>query len=148
VKYVSILFALVSLIALCACSGPSTLERANLTTVESRQDYIKLHPEGVHNDCIRNGEIVPGMNVHEVIASWGLPNVYVVTRTEPTEEWIYYLKDRDSLSMLIYTLTFASDTLQVWSVDQKRFVGQGVVSREEALPATPTSTSGDLKTKK
>jgi hypothetical protein len=106
-----------------------------------------LHPEGDHNNFIQNGEIVPGMNVHEVIASWGLPNVYVVTRMEPTEQWIYYLKDRDSLSMLIYTLSFANDTLQIWNVEQKRFVGQGIVSKDETVPETAIPTIQDIRKK-
>ena len=85
------------------------------------------------------------MSSHEVLASWGLPNVYVVTRTSPTEQWIYYLKDRDSLTMLIYTLTFADDTLQVWDVDQKRFVGQGIVSTDDMKHAVPVATVQDVR---
>jgi hypothetical protein len=146
-KHGFILLASIALTASFACSGVSTLERANLTTLESRKDYIKLHPEGVHNQSIENGEIIPGMNVHEVIASWGLPNVYVVTRTEPTEQWIYYLKDRDSLSMLIYTLTFGSDTLQTWHVDQKRYIGQGIVSRDVTVPEVPFENIHDAMKK-
>jgi hypothetical protein len=146
-RYALTFVAVAFMIAFCACSRVSTLERANLTSLESRQDYIRLHPEGDHNNFIQNGEIVPGMNVHEVIASWGLPNVYVVTRMEPTEQWIYYLKDRDSLSMLIYTLRFANDSLQVWDVEQKRFVGQGIVSKDEAVPEVPISTIDAIKKK-
>jgi hypothetical protein len=146
-RYVLILVAVTFVMAFCACSGVSTLERANLTSLESRQEYVKLHPEGDHNNFIQNGEIVPGMNVHEVIASWGLPNVYVVTRMEPTEQWIYYLKDRDSLSMLIYTLSFANDTLQIWNVEQKRFVGQGIVSKDETVPETAIPTIQDIRKK-
>ncbi len=142
-----ILFIGALLLTLCGCSGVSTLERANLTSLESRQEYVKLHPEGDHNDCIRNGEIISGMNMHEVIASWGLPNVYVVTRTQPTEQWIYYIKDIDSLSMFIYTLSFADDTLKVWDIDQKRFVGHGIVTKGETGPEIPLSTRSDLKKK-
>jgi hypothetical protein len=39
--------------------------------------------------------------------------------------------------MLIYTLTFADDTLQVWDVDQKRFVGQGMASTDDTKRPPP-----------
>ena len=125
------------------CSCVSTVERVNRTPVACREDYVKLHPDCEHGESIVNGEIVRGMSSYEVLASWGLPNVYVVTRTSPTEEWIYYLKDRDSLTMLIYTLTFADDTLQVWDVDQKRFVGQGMASTDDMKHAVPGETVQD-----
>jgi hypothetical protein len=125
------------------CSCVSTVERANRIPAACREDYVKLHPECDHGESIANGEIVRGMNSHEVLASWGFPSVYVVTRTSPTEQWIYYLKDRDSLTMLIYTLTFADDTLQVWDVDQKRFVGQGIVSTDVTKREAPASTVQD-----
>jgi hypothetical protein len=85
------------------------------------------------------------MSTHEVIASWGLPDVYIMTKTTPAEQWIFYVKDRDSLSMLIYTLGFADDTLRAWDVEQKRFVGQGIVSATERVRATPVSTDFDPK---
>jgi len=144
----SVVLVVVMATVFCACSGVSTLERANLTSLESRQDFIRLHPEGVHNKFIENGEIVPGMSVHEVIASWGMPNVYVVTPMAPNEQWIYYLKDSNSESMLIYTLSFGNDTLQTWNVDQKRFVGQGVVSKEEIGPNAPIETIRGTEDKK
>jgi hypothetical protein len=142
-KWILILCVCGVLAASFGCSCVSTVERANRTPVACREDYVKLHPECDHGESIVNGEIVRGMNSHEVLASWGLPSVYVVTRKSPTEQWIYYLKDRDSLTMLIYTLTFADDTLQVWDVDQKRFVGQGMVSTDDMKHAVPGETDQD-----
>lgn len=127
------------------CSCVSTVERANRIPAACREDYVKLHPECEHGASIVNGEIVRGMCSHEVLASWGLPSVYVVTGTSPTEHWIYYLKDRDSLTMLIYTLTFAADTLQVWDVEQKRFVGQGIVSIDDMKQEASASTVQDAR---
>jgi len=144
-RFTMILAAVALVATTYGCSCVSTVERANLTPAASREEYVKLHPEGVHNDCIRNGEIVRGMSAHEVIASWGLPDVYIMTKTTPAEQWIFYIKDRDSLSMLIYTLGFADDTLRAWDVEQKRFVGQGIVSAAERVRATPASTDFDPK---
>jgi len=142
-KMAMILCACVVLAASFGCSCVSTVERVNRTPVACRENYVMLHPECAHGENIVNGEIVRGMGSNEVLASWGLPNVYIVTRTSPTEQWIYYLKDRDLLTMLIYTLTFADDTLQVWDVDQKRFVGQGIVSTDDTRRPTPVSTVRD-----
>jgi hypothetical protein len=47
--------------------------------------------------------------------------------------------------MLIYTLTFADDTLQVWDVDQKRFVGQGLASTGERKDDMPVSPAEDTR---
>ncbi|MDD4856467.1 MAG: hypothetical protein PHD74_00015 [Candidatus Krumholzibacteria bacterium] len=129
-----------------SCSCVSTIERANLVPACSREEYVKLHPEGAHNDCIKNGEIVRGMCAHEVFASWGLPNVYIVTRSAPSEEWIYYVKDQSSLAMLIYTLSFTDDTLRVWNIDQKRFVGQEIVSARESFEL-PVGSTRDIDKK-
>ena len=144
-KMAMILCACVVLAASFGCSCVSTVERVNRTPVACREDYVMLHPESAHGENIVNGEIVRGMGSNEVLASWGLPNVYIVTRTSPTEQWVYYLRDRDSLTMLIYTLTFADDTLQVWDVDQKRFVGQGLASTGERKDDMPVSTAEDTR---
>jgi hypothetical protein len=144
---VMILCACVVMAASIGCSCVSTVERLDRTPVESREEYVKAHPECPFGESVRNGEIVRGMCAPEVIASWGFPNVYAVARSSPTEQWIYYLKDRDSLTMLIYTLTFADDTLQVWDIDQKRFVGQGMVSAED-LTEGASSAAIDDKTRR
>jgi hypothetical protein len=146
-RFMLILSAVALLTTSYGCSCVSTVERANLTPAVTRAEYIRLHPDASHNDCIRNGEIVRGMSAHEVVASWGLPNVYVLTRSSPSEQWIYYIKDRDSLAMLVYTLGFADDTLRVWTIDQKRDVGQGIVSVGDNSRQTPATSARDLRRK-
>jgi len=142
-RLVLILSAMALLATTYGCSCVSTIERADLTAAASRDEYVRLHPDGLHNGCIKNGEIVRGMSAREVIASWGLPNVYIAAKTTPAEQWIFYIKDHDSLSMLIYTLGFMDDTLQAWDIEQKRFVGQGIVSGRERLGTTPISLPVD-----
>jgi hypothetical protein len=142
-RLILILSALAVLVTWYGCSCTSSVERANLTTTDSREEFVMTHPEGVHNDCIKNGEIVRGMCTSEVIASWGPPHVYVLTRTSPTEQWVYYVKDRNSLALLVYTLGFADDTLRVWEVDQKRLVGQGTMTLNDLPAPVPVSTTAD-----
>ncbi|HSG27664.1 MAG TPA: hypothetical protein VLA34_04225 [Candidatus Krumholzibacterium sp.] len=106
----------------------SQVERENLVDVASREDYAVLNPDCRYKENIRNGEIIRGMNSQEVMASWGLPNVYLVSRKRPEEYWVYYVQDPESSSILIYTLTFSEDnSLADWDIDMKRFTDHSVV---------------------
>jgi hypothetical protein len=107
---------------LCGCSGISTVERERLTAVESREEYCQAHPESRHIEQIRNGEIVRGMVGNEVIASWGMPNVYLVSKDGTEEYWIYYVQDPVQHSVMVYSLCFDTDNvLSDWEIDMKRF---------------------------
>lgn len=133
---------------MAGCSGLSTVERAELTNVESREHFISTNPNSIYCENIRNGEIVRGMNIYEVIASWGLPNVYLVAHKEPRENWIYYVQDQDTRSILIYTLTFNDDLLEGWGLDMKRFVDQRVVYEPDMPTRLPARTISTDKTRK
>jgi len=144
VKPTSLLLVSLFALSVLGCACLSTTERIDTTSLESREEYINHHPEGQYNDCIRNGEITKGMNIYEVIASWGLPNVYLVSRKEPTEHWIYYIEDNDTRSVMVYTLAFRDDMLAEWDIDMKRFIDQRIVdtsdlTRERARRAVPAS---------
>ncbi len=134
-KRLPIFFA-VMLLVWSGCSCKSATERASLVASDSRDDYVDLHPDCRFGDLIREGEIARGMKVEEVIAAWGMPNVYAVSKKSPAEHWIYYIRDREALLMLIYTLTFEDDTLRVWDIDQKRFTSQGIATYVEERPST------------
>lgn len=112
------------------CSNISTVERAELTDSDSRDKYIKEHPGGLHNDHIVNGEITVGMSVYEVLASWGFPNVYMISDSEEKEYWIYYVAESSLHGVTIYTLAFSDQVLEGWDLDLKRFSGERVVYRE------------------
>ena len=133
---------------MAGCSGISTVERAELTDIETREHFIDNNPNSIYCENIRNGEIVRGMNIYEVFASWGLPNVYLVAPKEPHENWIYYVQDLDTRSILIYTLTFSDNLLEGWEIDMKRFVDQRVVY-DPGMPARlPARTISTDKTRK
>jgi len=135
-------------LSMVGCSGISTVERAELTNLESREHYISSHPNSAYCENIRNGEIVRGMDIYEVIASWGLPNVYLVSRKKPHENWIYYVQDLDSRSILIYTLTFNDNLLEGWDIDMKRFVDQRVVYDSDMPLRIPARAISTDKTRK
>ena len=135
-------------IVMLGCSGVLTVEQADLTKLESREHFIELNPNSQFCEHIRNGEISRGMNIYEVIASWGLPNVYLVSQKEPNENWIYYVEDPDSRSILIYTLTFRDDSLEAWEIDMKRFVDQRIVfDADTPITLVPGDAAGKTVSK-
>jgi len=124
--------ALIVLLLLTGCTPVSLVEKANLTDKVTRENFIENHPDCPFKDYIREGEIVRGMDIYEVIASWGLPNVYVTSKETDYEYWVYYVACENSNSILIYTLKFNGDMLEDWDIDQKRFVDQRIIT--EAVP--------------
>ncbi|UCF05968.1 MAG: hypothetical protein JSV33_02720 [bacterium] len=144
-RYTTLLLVCIITATGFACSSISTLEREDLTALESREDYLRTHPEGLYNHCIRNGEITRGMDVYEVLASWGLPNIYLASRNKPEENWIYYVEDEDSRSVLVYTLTFKDEILREWDIDMKRFVDSRLVYEPSHQPETTIPTQEGLK---
>jgi hypothetical protein len=110
------------------CSGISQSERADFTRPEAREKFLAGHPQCLYHRQIQNGEIVRGMDIHEVMASWGLPNVYLATTGGTKEYWVYYVQVPDSRSVLIYTLAFTDTRLDGWDIDQKRFDDYRIVS--------------------
>jgi hypothetical protein len=127
-KITGTLLTVVLLCTAVGCSSISQTEREYFTRPEAREQYIIDHPDCAYGDQIRNGEIIRGMDIYEVIASWGLPNVYLVSEEAPKEYWIYYVQEGVSKAVLIYTLTFAEERLEGWDIDQKRFDDYRIVS--------------------
>lgn len=125
----------VSMVAVnLGCSCMTRVERENFVDSSFRDEYTKLNPESPFCQNIKNGEITRGMNVQEVIASWGLPNVYLVSTKKSEEYWIYYIRNELSSSVLIYTLVFLDDSkLSDWDIDMKRFIDNSYVHNPESL---------------
>lgn len=140
-----VVIAVLALMTALGCSGVSTVEKADLTNPTAREGYVKTHLGDVHAMFVRDGEITKGMSADEVIASWGMPNVYSLSRTEPSENWIYYVKARDSAVIFIYTLTFRADTLAMWDIEQRRVAGQPIVSTFVPPPDTSPRSDPDAR---
>ncbi len=128
-KIKSVSLILIILIA-AGCSSISNVERADLTDNSTRQEYVNDHPEGLHNKNIVDGEITVGMNVYEVIASWGLPNVYMISSSNDKEFWVYYIAEESINGITVYTLSFEDQMLEGWDIDIKRFSGESMGLRQ------------------
>lgn len=133
-RYLPLLFAMPLLIFVSGCSCTSHIEREDFTSSEAREIYIEGHPESAFQENIRNGEIVRGMNGDEIIASWGMPNVYLTSSVNDEERFIYYIQDREASSVLVYMLDFDEDNiLYDWDIDEKRLSSYSLVGYEEPL---------------
>jgi len=127
-RYLPLLFAIPAIFLISGCSCTSQIEREDFTSSDSREIYIDGHPESAFQENIRNGEIVRGMNAEEVIASWGMPNVYLTSRARDEERFIYYIQDSEANSVLVYMLDFDADNILFsWDIDEKRLSSYSLV---------------------
>lgn len=97
----------------CATTPPSRTETPAIR--ELRDDYFRSFPDGPHNDRIKRGEIVKGMSLFEVLASWGIPDARVVSTEGNRERWIYVLLDDLSLDWIGYEYEFSGNALVDWT---------------------------------
>ncbi len=133
-RYLPLLFAVPLLFLVNGCSCSSQIEREEFTSRDSREVYVEGHPGSVYQENILNGEIVRGMSVNEVVASWGMPNVYLASRDGGEERLVYYVQQKGMNSVLVYMLDFdENDILKNWDIDQKRLSSYSLVDYE----ATP-----------
>ena len=130
-RYLPLIFAMPLLFFVSGCSCTSQIEREDFTSSEARQIYIDGHPESAFQENILNGEIVRGMNGDEIIASWGMPSVYLTSKVNDEERFIYYIQDREANSVLVYMLDFDEDNiLYDWDIDEKRLSSYSLVGYE------------------
>jgi hypothetical protein len=81
-----------------------------------RAEYLATYPNAPHNEEVKRGEVVKGMDILAVLASWGHPG----RRTkegEHTEMWIYREEDEASKDWLEYTLIFHDNVLDDWEIN-------------------------------
>lgn len=101
--------------ALSSCATAPPSRTATPAIQELRDDYFRTFPEGPHNDHIRRGEVVKGMSLFEVLASWGIPDARVVSEQGDRERWIYVLLDELSMDWIGYEYEFTANALIDWS---------------------------------
>jgi hypothetical protein len=99
-----------------SCSQLPQSSRTDEQMTSVREEYLANHPDGTHNDYIREGRIVKGMGSIEVLASWGLPNVRRPGPEANVEFWEYYARDEQSKSVVSYELAFIEKVLSRWRV--------------------------------
>ncbi len=129
--------AVAAALALSACSTQGRLSGGAPPDYLKalRADYLAAHPDGPFNEYIRRGEVVPGMDLIEVLASWGNP-LRRVRHGDLTEQWVYRDRDEDSHDWIEYTFLFRQGRLDSWQIRRHVAAGGALVTtggRNEAL---------------
>ena len=106
---------------------------------------MREFPEGRFNDHIQRGEIVRGMSLFEVLASWGIPDARVVAPEESRERWVYVLVDDLSLDWVRYDYVFGGNALLDWEITRNVASGASIEvpqhpSSAMSLPSWATTT--------
>ncbi|MDH3198552.1 MAG: hypothetical protein OEO21_09970 [Candidatus Krumholzibacteria bacterium] len=134
-------------VLLAGCSSqlkrPSDVEPSYLLAL--RAEYLAAYPDGAHNEYVQRGEVVQGMDILAVLASWGHP----VRRSKEgvhTEKWIYREEDEASKDWIEYTFVFRDNVLDAWEL--ARHVSEGRTVQLEGPNKTDTLTRGAFTTGK
>lgn len=147
-RYLPLLLAMPMLIFVSGCSCTTQVEREEFTSRDAREIFIEGHPESSFQENIRNGEIIRGMNADEVIASWGMPNVYLTSKASDEERFIYYIQDKGGSSVLVYMLDFDDgNILYDWNIDEKRLTSYSLVGFDEPVVYQGNTTKIDTNKK-
>jgi hypothetical protein len=152
----SVLPTLVAVALAASCSQLPQSSRTDDQMTSIREEYLQNHPDGVYNAYIREGRVVKGMGVVEVLASWGLPNARRQAPEGEVEYWAYYARDEQSKQLLNYELIFESKVLNRWSVRTDVPMSLGTTDTrpeswrtvEETLRLGNASTSGSSEPQK
>jgi len=111
----------VACLAACATAPPSRPDTPAIR--ELRADFLRTFPEGRYNDHIQRGEVVKGMSLFEVLASWGIPDARVIATDDNRERWVYVVVDDASLDWLRYDYLFNGNVLLDWEITRNVTTG-------------------------
>lgn len=124
--------ALAACAAGCASAPPPRAETAAIH--ELREDFLKEFPDGPNNDHVVRGEVVKGMTLFEVLASWGVPDRRLVT-DGGHERWVYVLLDDLSMDWVVYEYDFRNNALVDWATTRSNANGFTLNSADQNASA-------------
>lgn len=104
-------------LAVVSCAHSPRLSRQSEDVTTLRAEYLNNYPDDEFKQQIINGEVRKGMNIFQVLASWGLPNVRRGVTRGTSESWIYYAVDEHTQKLMSYELVFQKRSLSYWIID-------------------------------
>lgn len=124
-----------------SCAYVPRLPTESPETSNRRTQYLHDHPHGPYNAAIMRGEVVKGMHVMDVVASWGIPERRAGKKSALEERWTYTARDEHSRDYVVYELVFVDRVLTGWQIDRETS-GSGVravdsTTRNGELPFVP-----------
>jgi hypothetical protein len=141
----AVFLALATIAPLTSCSpNPRIISGTESDyLLQLRAEYLAANPDGAYNEYIKRGEVVKGMDILEVLASWGHPEVRK-KENALTEHWIYREVDEDSKDWVLFTFTFRRTVLAEWDL-MRHFAAGGRVDVPEGRDRT-SLTRGEYTT--
>jgi len=132
-----------------ACSHQLKLAREQDERSDIRQEYLLNNPNGQFNDHIIKNEVVKGMSVIEVLASWGLPDMRRAYSKTDSDIWTYYSVDVPSGQVASFDLVFEDRLLRRWVVvtevmTLEKFYEQEAAAGQRISTTRPGGLSGDV----
>ena len=115
-----------------SCAHIPTNTRRGPADESIRAQYLQDYPNGVYNDHIMRGELATGMNVIEVLASWGLPDEREWDQASNRVSWFYTSRDEHSRDYVAYELVFEDLVLARWILERGIAGAGGVFARDAA----------------
>jgi hypothetical protein len=125
----------VLLLCVAAC-GSASLRRSQVAIPELenlRSEYLAENPNSPFRDNVVRGEIVKGMDVFGVLASWGPPE-YRSRDGDEFELWLYVDLDDSMNQQVGYALEFEGGLLKSWDVHR---AGVGLKTRDFSKKPPP-----------
>jgi hypothetical protein len=116
----------------CATAPPARTETSAIH--ELRADYRKEFPDSPRNQHVLRGEVVRGMTLYEVLASWGVPDRRIVSDAGK-ERWVYVLMDDLSMDWVVYEYNFHDNTLVDWTTTRGAANGFALDTPEQRVSA-------------
>jgi hypothetical protein len=126
-----------------SCAHVPRMSNENQDTANLRAKYLREHPNSPYNQQIMRGEVTAGMDVTEVLASWGVPERRIGKPSNKQECWIYTVRDDHNENSVVYELVFVDRVLSRWIFD-RRTTGSGVLRADGPPQVTdPLAGTGD-----
>jgi hypothetical protein len=101
-----------------------------------RAEFFKAYPDSPYGEKVRTGEVVAGMDMYEVLASWGNPARR--TREHSQEQWVYFDVDEQSGDAIEYSLSFREGILENWRTRVHRQSGLAYRADREKIDESVT----------
>lgn len=117
VKHLLCMIVVIGVMGASACTHSPRLARSEEEVANYRSEYLRNNPNGKFNEQILKGEVTKGMDVFQVLASWGLPHLRRGSKNSDLESWVYYSLDDHTQHVISYELVFQTNTLSRWVVD-------------------------------
>lgn len=131
-----------------SCANNPTTFKESDSLEQMREAYIRDHPRGAFNNQIVEGQIARGMNIYEVLASWGMPNDTELLVQSNLDHlcWKYNMVNQGTKVAYEYRLMFEGYYLVDWNVSRVPYMQVGGTDEvPSGLPESPSSSSSVVK---